>query len=115
MIRFYRTYSHHTISSTNGRFTMRLNRLSACGRHLAAIPAVLCLIGGLTPSAYGQDESSHTDKAYALVAKQKFDEAITEFKEAIKTNPKDIKARTGFATVLLTQNKAGEAADQYRA
>jgi tetratricopeptide (TPR) repeat protein len=75
----------------------------------------LALMAAVGSRTFGQTAASRTDRAYQLANERKFLEAATEFKEAIKENPKDIKARTGYATVLLSQNRPEEAADQYRA
>lgn len=112
VLRFEQGFGSARARRARGREIMSsrtLRRLLTAGICLLIAAAVLPARAGAWP------EESHTDRAYKLAQEKKFDEAAAEFQQAIKENPKDIKARTGFATVLLGQNKPADAAEQYRA
>src|SRR5256885_1241162 len=100
VLRFECRFSTAWNVRASGRWVMSSNKL----RRLLIAGFCLVIISRVPASASPED--SHTDKAYKLAAEKKFDEAVVEFREAIKENPKDIKARTGFASVLLSQNRS---------
>src|SRR5438552_6950743 len=83
-----------------------------CGSRflLCAFSVSLCLCGSIAVA-----QVDHTATAYKLLGERKLDEARMEFAEALKANPKDLKAHVGLAAVYQGQGKLPQAVEEYRA
>jgi Tfp pilus assembly protein PilF len=85
-------------------------------RAAAFIPLAAALaISIFMPANVSAQGASRAEKGMELLRAAKLEEALTEFREAAKANPKDIKAHVGMALAYRAQNKLPEAVTAYRA